>query len=249
MRLLSLTLGGIGLMAAGVKGAPQGIIPPEQLEALCRANERAYTGPPMPRIRTPTFSGAGCPSGGKIGNNYMGKWSCSRDHDVQLLIPDLNVAAEPGSIAKADCTITFYVDKLGAGWQLSLWEGVLDVDAEMARGSELHMKGSAKWEGLAKGTQGGSRSGLNPTNGPVKYNKWPATVDFGMGPSNPFSPCADADGEVGNLTITYSLEADARFSSGPAAMKAGSWTDKGSGVPVQIEDAATLNLKWLIREC
>ena len=151
MRLLSLTLGGIGLLVAGVKGAPQSIIPPEQLEALCRANERAYTGPPMPRIRTPTFSGTGCPSGGKIGNNYMGKWSCSRDYDVQLLIPDLNVAAEPGSIAKADCKITFYVDKLGAGWQLSLWDGVLDVDAEMARGSELRMKGSAKWEGLTKG--------------------------------------------------------------------------------------------------
>ena len=151
MRLRSCTLCGIGLMVAGVKGTPQAIIPPEQLEALCRANERAYTGPPMPRVLTPTFSGTGCPSGGKIGDNYMGKWSCSRGYDVQLLIPDLNVAAEPGSIAKADCTITFYVDKLRAGWQLSLWEGVLDVDAEMARGSELRMKGSAKWEGLTKG--------------------------------------------------------------------------------------------------
>ena len=90
---------------------------------------------------------------------------------------------------------------------------------------------------------------MNPTNGPVKYNKWAATISFGTGPTNPFSPCADANGEVGNLTVTYSLEADARFSSGPAAMKAGSWADKGSGVPVQIENAATLNLKWLIREC
>ena len=90
---------------------------------------------------------------------------------------------------------------------------------------------------------------MNPTNGPVKYNKWAATISFGTGPTNPFSPCADANGEVGNLTVTYSLEADARFSSGPAAMKAGSWADKGSGVPIQIENAATLNLKWLIREC
>ncbi|KAK4216742.1 hypothetical protein QBC37DRAFT_370629 [Rhypophila decipiens] len=250
MRLLSLILGGVSLMATGAKGVPQSIIPPDQLEALCRANERAYTGPPMPRILTPTtFSGTGCPSGGKIRHNYMGKWSCSRGYDVQLLIPDLKVAAEPGSINKADCTITFYVDKLAPGWQVSLWDGVLDVDAEMARGSELRMKGSAKWDGLAKGTQGGSRSGMNPTNSPVKYKKWAATIDFGMGPTSPFSPCADANGEVGNLTVTYNLEADARFASGPAVMKAGSWTDNGSGVPVQIENAATLNLKWLIRQC
>ncbi|KAK5657993.1 hypothetical protein OQA88_2547 [Cercophora sp. LCS_1] len=250
MRLLSsLALGGIGLMVTGAEGAPQSFFPPEQLEALCRANERAYTGPPMPRILTPTFSGTGCQSGGKIGHNYMGKWSCSRDYDVQLLIPGLNVAAEPGSIARADCTITFSVDKLGPGWQVSLWDGVLDVDAEMARGTELRMKGSAKWGGLIKGTQGGSRIGSNPTNAPVKYNKWAATINFGMGPTQPFSPCADANGEVGNLTLTYSLEADARFSSGPAAMKAGSWIDEGSGVPVQIDNAATLNLKWLIREC
>jgi hypothetical protein len=105
----------------------------------------------MPRILTPTnFTGNGCPSGGKIRHNYVGKWSCSREYDVQLLIPDLNVSAEPGSIDKADCTITFYVDKLAPGWQLSLWDGVLDVDAEMARGSELRMRGSAKWEGLTK---------------------------------------------------------------------------------------------------
>lgn len=138
-------------MVAGAKGAPQVWIPPDQLEALCKANERAYTGPPMPRVLTPTFSGTGCPLGGKIGDNYMGKWSCSRGYDVQLLIPDLNIAAEAGSIAKGDCTISFFVDKLAPGWQLSLWDGVLDVDAEMARGSELRMKGSAKWEGLAKG--------------------------------------------------------------------------------------------------
>ena len=92
-------------------------------------------------------------------------------------------------------------------------------------------------------------SGFNPTKDLVQYNKWPATITFGAGPTNFYSPCADANGKVGNLTVTYSLEADARSSSGPAAMKTGSWTDKGSGVPVQIENAATLNLKWLIREC
>ncbi|GAB1311924.1 hypothetical protein MFIFM68171_02134 [Madurella fahalii] len=250
MRFLSLTLSGLGLIATGAKAAPQSWIPPEQLEALCRANERDYTGPPMPRILTPTFSGTGCPAGGKIRHNYMGKWKCSYDYDVQLLIPDLDISAEPGSNAKADCTITFFVDKLEPGWQVSLWDGVLDVDVEIGRGSELKMRGSAKWEGLDKGTLGSSRSVFNPTNTPVvKYNKWAATINFGTGPTNPFSPCADANGEVGNLTVTYSLEADARFSSGPAAMKAGSWTDKGSGVPVQIENAATLNLKWLIKEC
>ncbi|KAK4450840.1 hypothetical protein QBC34DRAFT_447850 [Podospora aff. communis PSN243] len=250
MRLLSLTLGGMGLMATGANGAPQSIVPPEYLEALCRANEREYTGPPMPRILTPTtFSGTGCPSGGKIRHNYMGKWKCSHAYDVQLLIPDLNVAAGPGNIDKADCTITFYVDKLSPGWQVSLWDGVLDVDAEIGRGSELRMKGTAKWEGLQQ-AQGSPRSGFNPTNVPtVKYNKWAATINFGTGPTNPFSPCADANGEVGNLTVTYSLEADARFSTGPAVMKAGSWIDEGSGVPVQIDNAATLNLKWLIREC
>ena len=238
-------------MATGAFCAPQSIIPPEQLEALCRANEREYTGPPMPRIQPPTtFSGSGCPSGGTIRHNYMGKWSCSRGYDVQLLIPDLNLSAAPGSVDKADCAITFFVDKLAPGWQLSLWDGVLDVDAEMARGSELRMKGSAEWEGL-KRTVGSSRSGMNPTSSPVvKYHKWAATINFGTGPTTgTFSPCADANGEVGNLTVTYSLEADARFSSGPAAMKAGSWTDEGSGVPVRIENAATLNLKWLIRQC
>jgi hypothetical protein len=105
----------------------------------------------MPRILTPTFSGTGCPAGGKIRYNYMGKWKCSHSYDVQLLIPDLEVLAEPGTNAKADCTITFFVDKLEPGWQVSLWDGVLDVDAEIGRGSELKMRGSAKWEGLDKG--------------------------------------------------------------------------------------------------
>ncbi|KAM7186743.1 hypothetical protein V8F20_011254 [Naviculisporaceae sp. PSN 640] len=248
MQLLPLAFGGIGLMATGAKGAPQELVPGLG-EALCRQNEKTYAGPPMPRISTPTFSGTGCPSGGKIGENYMGPWKCSRSYDVQLLIPDLNISAKPGSIAKGDCTITFSVDKLAPGWQLSLWDGVLDVEAEMALGTELRTKGSAKWERLAKGHQGGSRSRYNPTNGPVKDNKWGATINFGTDPTRPFSPCADANGELGNLTLTYSVEADARFASGPASMKAGSWTDKGSGVAVEIEDAATLNLKWLIREC
>jgi len=155
MRFISLTLGSIGLLATSTKGAPQSIIPPEQLEALCHANERAYTGPPMTRVLAPTFSGTGCSSGGKINHNYMGKWSCSREYDVQFLIPDLKVAAEAGSIAKGECTITFYVYKLAPGWQLSMWEGFLDVDAEIGRGSELRMKGSAKWAGLTKGASFG----------------------------------------------------------------------------------------------
>ncbi|KAK0613213.1 hypothetical protein B0T14DRAFT_498759 [Immersiella caudata] len=249
MLLLSLALGGLGLMATVVHGAPQ-FMTPEQVAALCQTNERLYTGPPMPRILRPTISGTGCPSGGKIRENYMGKWMCSRGYDVQFLIPDLDVSAAAGGIAKGDCTISFYVDKLGPGWQLSLWDGVLDVDAEIGRGSELRMKGTAKWDGLEKEFQGGSRSGYNSTLAPtVKYSKWAATINFGTDPTKPFSPCADANGEVGNLTVTYSLEADARFSSGPAVMRAGSWTDTGSGVDVQIENAATLNLKWLIREC
>lgn len=90
--------------------------------------------------------------------------------------------------------------------------------------------------------------GMNPTGGVVKYNKWGARILF-RGLYNQFSPCSDTSGDVGNLTLTYSLEADASRSSGHAVIEAGSWTDSDSGSDVEIENAVTLNIKWLIKAC
>lgn len=64
---------------------------------------------------------------------------------------------------------------------------------------------------------------------------------------NEFSPCSSANKVVGNLTIKYTLELDATRSTGHALVSTGSWTDEQTRE--DIDNAATLNLKWLIKRC
>ncbi len=64
---------------------------------------------------------------------------------------------------------------------------------------------------------------------------------------NEYSPCSRADGVVGNVTVKYNIELDASRSTGPVSMSSGSWLDDESGE--DLENAATLNLKWLVKRC
>lgn len=150
MRSLALALSWMAFGAIGTEASPQFQIPPEQIEQICRENERSYAGPPMPRVSEPIFSGSGCPSQGQVGYNYRGLWSCHRKSDVQFLIPGLNIKAEKGKLVKAECAITFRVDDLGPGWQVALDEGIFDADVEMAPRSEIRAVGAVDWEGGPK---------------------------------------------------------------------------------------------------
>ncbi len=150
MRSLSLALGCIAFAGIGAEAAPQ-IIPPEVGERMCQDAEASYSGPRMPRISAPIFSGNGCPSPeGRIGYNYMGSWSCHRKADVQFLIPNLHLQAERGKVLKAECAITFRVDQLGPGYQIGLDEGLLYSKVEVSRGAQVRFVGAVSWEGGVK---------------------------------------------------------------------------------------------------
>jgi len=89
---------------------------------------------------------------------------------------------------------------------------------------------------------GDNRSGRSV----AKLNRYGLTLSF-YGLSIGWSPCSAADRVVGNLTINYTVELDARQASGHALVSTGSWTDEQSGE--DIVDAATINFKWYIRKC
>ena len=163
----------IALTAIGSEGSPQ-IIPPGLLEGICRENEAKYSGPPMPRISAPTFSGRGCPSpDNRLAYNYLGKWRCHGGlEDAQFAFPEVRLRAEDGDVVKADCAISFQVDALGEGYQVALDEGILLADVELSRGSEARFVGAAVWGGGKQtvSTYLASTESLRPTRGLMRGN-------------------------------------------------------------------------------
>lgn len=146
MRPLSLALGCIAFVAMGAKGDIG--MSPIDMERLCREAEAEYSGPPMPIIAEPTFSGSACPSpGGRLAYNYVGMWSCMHEYDAQFVIPEVNLRAEDGDVVEAECAITFSVEDLGEGYQVAVDEGILDADVELSQGTEVRFNGAAGWEG------------------------------------------------------------------------------------------------------
>ena len=81
------------------------------------------------------------------------------------------------------------------------------------------------------------------------YKSNPMTTIVALSDSrDPYSPCANADRVVGNVTVKYRLTLDAsKTRSGYVSVGGGSWTDSQSGE--EVEDAGAFNLKWLIRKC
>jgi len=63
---------------------------------------------------------------------------------------------------------------------------------------------------------------------------------------NQYSPCARANGVVGNMTIQYNIKLEPR-ASGYATLRSGTFKDLDS--EEEIDNVLTLNAKWLIREC
>ena len=67
------------------------------------------------------------------------------------------------------------------------------------------------------------------------------------GLTNQWSPCSDANGVVGDVTVKFPIELNAPKSGGYAMLQSGNWKDPQSGE--DIDDAATLSFKWYIRKC
>ena len=153
MRVLSL-FGWVAFVAVGSKGDVGWVMSPARQAEQCRSAMKSYAGPPMPRILKPTFSGSGCPSGGWLSYNYVGKWRCnptgepgSEAWDAQFIMPDVpELHADGGRVAKAECAITFQVEGLGQGYQVALDGAKLENEVE-AKNAEVTWNGAAGWEG------------------------------------------------------------------------------------------------------
>jgi len=154
-------------------------------------------------------------------------------------MPEVCLRVERGQVVEADCAITFHVDELGAGYQLALDEGILDVDVELSRGSEVRFGGVASWEGGVK-TTGFIFLNDSSYQSLARFNSPGARITY-RSLYNEYSPCSRANGVVGNVTLTFKVELDASKSNGYASWASGSWTDSQTGE--EFDDASTLNLK------